>query len=279
MPNLGMLRQRLPLPRIAGSLSLLLSLCLSPGWADAVRAKTPETAPAELKQVLSQIEAAANRHNIEGIMQFYGSDFTSSSGLGRSELSKALTQLWERYPELNYRTELQSWETAGDEIVAETVTYITGSRQSEGRTIKLQSTLRSRQRLQGQEIVQRQVLAERTKLTSGSNPPEVRVRIPEKVRPGERFNFDVIATEPLGEDVLLGTALEQPVTGDRYLKPSNLDLEVLPAGGIYRIGEAPASPGNRWLSAVLVRENGITAVTQRLRVVEGSATSTPPSQQ
>ncbi|MDY7021874.1 MAG: nuclear transport factor 2 family protein, partial [Cyanobacteriota bacterium] len=32
-------------------------------------------------------------------------------------------------------------------------------------------------------------------------------------------------------------------------------------------GRAPTTPGNQWISAVLVRGNGVTMITQRVQVV------------
>jgi hypothetical protein len=73
--------------------------------------------------------------------------------------------------------------------------------------------------------------------------------------------------EPLGDRVLLGTALEEPVSPDGYLTPATLDLTLLPAGGLFKVGQAPATPESRWVSAIIIREDGITEVTQRLQVV------------
>ena len=90
------------------------------------RAATPETAPPQLKQALTQIDAAANRKNVQGVIQFYSPNFTHSDGLNRRSLEQALTQFWAQYPNLTYRTELKSWQPDGQGIRAETITYISG---------------------------------------------------------------------------------------------------------------------------------------------------------
>lgn len=66
-------------------------------------------------------------------------------------------------------------------------------------------------------------------------------------------------------------ALEEEVTPTDYLKPQEVDLEILPAGGIYRLGEAPTNPGQRWLSAIIVRGNGMTLVSKRVNIVPTQA--------
>ncbi len=238
--------------------------------SDRASAATPETAPPQLKQALTQIDAAANRKNVQGVMQFYSPHFTHSDGLNRQSLEQALKLLWAQYPNLTYRTELKSWQPDGRGIRAETVTYISGTQTVNGQSLKLDSTLRSQQRFEGQTIVQQDVLAEASKVMSGENPPDVKVSLPEQVQVGQDFNFDVIVQEPLGSDLLVGSALEEPVKPSGYLNPTIADLELLPSGGIFKVGHASNTPDARWISAVLLRHGGTTMVTQRLRVVQAT---------
>jgi len=265
---------------LSWSVFFLLSVGLTAGWTLDAQAASPETAPPQLKDVLTQIDAAANRRDVKAIAQFYGANFKNSDGLTRGAMEQALTKFWERYPQLNYRTELRDWQSEGNGIVAETVTYITGitgTQASESLSMKLESTLRSRQRFEGQKIVQQDILAERTQLTSGANPPDVEVTLPEQVRIGQQFNFDVIVKEPLGDGFLLGTALEEQIKPELYTKPVDFELELLPAGGIFKVGKAPLRAENRWISAVLIRGDGMTLITQRLQVVDRPSASTKPS--
>lgn len=250
---------------IAPILGLMIGLA-SGMHSSPVRAASPENAPSQLKNTLAQIDKAANRRDLKTVMQFFGTNFTNTDGLNRLSLEKALTQLWQRYPKLNYRTELQSWEQQGKGIVAQTVTYINGTQSLNGKNIKLESTLRSRQRFEGTKIIQQEILAERSQLTTGAKPPTVEMTLPEQVRPGEQYIFDAVVKEPLGNDLLLGTALEEAVQAELLLNPKPLDLDVLPSGGIFRTGKAPQQKGNYWVSAVLIRADGMTLITQRLQV-------------
>ncbi|NEP00751.1 MAG: nuclear transport factor 2 family protein [Symploca sp. SIO2E9] len=249
------------------SVSFILSLGLTLGWIIEAQAETPETAPSQLKNAIAQIDAAANSRDFNVVRQFYSNGFRNSDGLTLSSMKPALTQLWERYSQLNYRTEIQSWENEGNAVIAETITYITGTEVDNGREIKLESTVRSRQRFENEKIVEQEIISESTKLTSGENPPSVEVNLPEQVRTGQQYNFDVIVKEPLGNDILLGAAWEEPIQANRYTKPEEFELEVLPAGGVFKLGRAPFKEGGRWLSAVLIRKDGMTMVTERLQFV------------
>ncbi|MBE9188211.1 nuclear transport factor 2 family protein [Microcoleus sp. LEGE 07076] len=240
----------------------------TPGATPGAIVQTPANAPAPLTKLLTAIDAAANQRNVKAVMAFYSQNFTHSDGLNSRVMAKALTQLWERYPNLNYRTELKSWTTEGSAIVAETVTTITGTQKKDGIDLNLKATIRSQQRFEGEKIVKQEILAEQTQLISGKNPPTVQVNLPEQVKVGEEYNFDVIVREPIGDDILIGTVVEEPITEKTFFKSSEVELELLNSGGIFKVGTAPATPENRWISAVLMRQGGIATVSVRLRVVK-----------
>ena len=231
-------------------------------------AQTRANAPAPLTKVLTQIDAAANRRDVKAVMAFYSPSFTHSDGLNSQSMEKALTQLWARYPSLNYRTEIKSWKTEGSAIVAETVTTIAGTQKKDGRESSLKATIRSLQHFEGEKIVSQEILAEQTQLSSGQNPPTIEVNFPDQVKVGEEYHFDAIVREPIGDDILIGTVLEEPITEKTFFNPSQVELELLNAGGIFKVGKAPATPENRWVSAVLMRQGGIAMVSVRLRVVK-----------
>jgi ketosteroid isomerase-like protein len=234
--------------------------------AGITQAASPETAPPELKNLLSEIDAAANRQDIDAVMNFYSASLTHADGLSYETLKESLTNLWQRYPELTYQTQLVSWETEGNGIVAETVTNITGTEAMKDRTLNLTATLRSRQRYENQKIVEQEILSEETKLNTGSSSPTLDLKLPEQIKAGQQFTFDAIVTEPLGESLLMGAAVEEAIKPDNYLKPATVELEPLPAGGIFKVGRAPTTPSDRWLSAIVVHKDGISMVTKRLNI-------------
>ncbi|WP_293333720.1 nuclear transport factor 2 family protein [Microcoleus sp. CAWBG58] len=231
-------------------------------------AQTPANAPAPLTKLLTEIDAAANRRDVKAVMAFYSQNFTHSDGLNSQSMEKALTQLWQRYPNLNYRTELKSWKTEGNAIIADTVTTIAGTQKQDGRELNLKATIRSQQRFEGEKIVKQEILAEQNQISSGKNPPKLQVNVPEQVKVGQEYNFDAIVLEPIGNDILIGTILEEPVNEKTFFKSAEVDLDLLNSGGIFKVGKAPATPENRWISAVLMRQGGIAMVSVRLRVVK-----------
>ncbi len=224
-------------------------------------------APPQLTNLLSQIDAAANQRNIRAVMQFYSPNFTHSDGLTPQSMAQALTQFWQRYPQLKYQTQVQSWKAEGNAIVAQTVTNITDTRPQTIGNPTLNATIKSRQRYENGKIIQQDILSESSQLKVGDKPPTVNVKLPQQVTPGQQYNFDAIVQEPLGDDYLLGAAIEEPIKPENYLNPSQVDLELLSSGGLFKVGRAPVQADDQWISAVLIRGDGMTLLTQRLNVV------------
>ena len=246
--------------------SVILSLGMFTALGNEVRAESPETLPSNIRETISAVEQAANSQDLSELMTFYNADFTNSDGLTVELMEQALEKTWSTYPQLQYRTTIESWERQGDDLVVETLTQMNGSQVDQGRNISLVSNVRSRQYFQDQQIIRQEIISEQTELKTGSQPPAIKAIAPETVKVGEKYNFDVIVTEPLENNVLLGAALEERTGGDLYTNPSTLELEPLSAGGIYKVVTAPLLPDNHWLSAIVVRSDGITMVTKRVRI-------------
>jgi hypothetical protein len=248
-------------------ISSLLAIGLPNTWQLA-QAGQIANAPSTLTNLLTQIDSAANQGNVNGVMQFYSPTFTHGDGLNRKDMEQSLTGLWKRYPKLRYTTKLESWKSEGNTIIAETVTNISGLPAPGNNNLTLQSTIKSRQKVTGSKIVHQDILSERTQLTAGNKPPQVDIQLPQQVKVGEKYSFDAIVKEPLGEDFLLGTAMEEPIQANKLLNPTIANLEFLNSGGLFKTGRAPSTPGSQWVSAVIRRGEDMTIITQRLQVVK-----------
>lgn len=227
-----------------------------------------QNVPKELAELVTEIETAANEQDLDRLMEYYDPNFTNEDGLTVDSIKATLEQMWSTYPDLDYQTTIDSTSNKGDELVAETETIITGSQKTEGRVVHLESNIKSRQYFRDQKLVRQEIISEKTKLTTGERPPKIEVNVPETVKVGEKYNFDTIVTEPLEGNVLLGTAIEEKTSSNLYLNPSTIELEPLSAGGIFKVVTAPRLKDNHWLSAIVVRGDGITMVTKRVRIEE-----------
>ncbi|NER84283.1 MAG: nuclear transport factor 2 family protein, partial [Leptolyngbya sp. SIO1D8] len=189
-------------------------------------------------------------------------------GFTWADYQETLSQFWEQYSTLTYDVNLLSWEADGEAFLVETLTTVEGTGQSSGREFMLTAEVRSRQRVENGQIVTQEILSEQSRLSSGMSPPVVTIRLPESVSLGEQFTFDAIVQEPLGDRLLLGRAFDEGTISEDFLTPRPLDLEQLAAGGLFKIGQAPEKADQRWVSSVLIREDGIVVDTRRLHIVE-----------
>jgi hypothetical protein len=254
--------------------TLSLSLAHTLAWIPSASAQAPApspapapaAAPAALTDILAQIDTAASQGDLKGVMRFYSNAFTNTDGLTRETLQQTLADLWKRYPDLTYSTTLDSWQQQGNGYSTVTTTTIQGRYPDQRRDLNFAATITARQQVENDQIVQQEILSERSELTSGENPPTLTVSLPEQIAPGQEFSFDAVVDEPLGDRLLLGAAMEEPIGVENYLNPAPVELELLTSGGLFKVGEVPDATTDRWISAVIVRYDGITAVTQRLQV-------------
>lgn len=218
----------------------------------------------QIKALLKQFDAVANDHDTDRLGEIYSPEFSNSDGLTLRQLEERLQSLWETYDDLTYSTQLKNWKQDGKNVVVETLTTVKGQRPWLGQTAQLNGEITSRQTFLDKKLIRQEVLDEKMVLTAGENPPEVDVNLPQQVKAGQEFDFDVILTDPIGDDLLAGSAFSQEVNPSNYLDPSQVKLELLQSGGLFKRAIAGKTP--QWLSALLVTPEGMVLVTQRLTV-------------
>ncbi|MFM7887625.1 MAG: hypothetical protein ACKPCM_13255 [Pseudanabaena sp.] len=256
--------------RIALFLISATITAITPIANPVLAAQSSKLAPPELANIVYALDKAASNQDIEAVMKYYAPTFNHADGLTRDRYKQLLRELWQRYKTISYRTEISKWDKQGDMITAETVTMVQGAKGSENDNFKLDARIISTQtykNINGQlQVTSQQVISEQSSLSTGEAPPMVKLRVPELIGVGRQYVLDAIVTEPLGTNLLLGAAIEEPVEAKNYLNDNTINLKPLRAGGLFKIGQAPFSSGDRWISVVLVRESGITITSQRLRV-------------
>ena len=235
--------------------------------------------PPAIAALVKNWDAAASRKDLDSTMKFYSPSFTHADGLDFKTQQQALQTFWKDATSIQYQTQINSLKAEPqNRYTLETTTTLSGVRKAADRDMKLTSTVRSRLVIADQKIVSQEVLSEQTRLTAGDTPPNVNISLPEQVNVGQTFSFDAVVKEPLGDDLLLGSALEEPISVERYLQPAVITLEPLTSGGIFKTGQAPQQPTRKWISAVLIKNGGMTIVSQRLNVVRPNGSATPAPQ-
>lgn len=232
------------------------------------RAEDSINLDSNIQTILQNINTAANQQDLEGVLQYYSPDFQNNDGFDRETLKSSLTEFWRRYQNVRYETEVKSVETVGDVVIVETSTQITGTEKFSDRNLNLKSTLVSKQSYQNDKIIAQEVISETTEITSGENPPTLEINVPTTIKVGEEFAFDAIVQEPLGNEVILGGAVQQVVQPSDYFQPADFNIDILNTGGVFKVGKLDKFSDSIWLSAILMRAGGITISTHRVRVTE-----------
>ena len=138
--------------------------------------------PAQLTNLLTQIDSAASKGDIKGVMQFYSPGFTHGDGINYQTMEQGLGKFWKRYPRLRYKTKVRSWKSKDNFMIAETVTNIIGLPSSNQDNLALNATIHSRQTFMGNRITHQEILSEHTEVTSGIKPPKVDIKLPQQVK-------------------------------------------------------------------------------------------------
>lgn len=251
-----------------------MAAVLAGALAPVTQANMPENAPvlaqaapAEVQQLLSDLETAASSRNLDAVMAFYSESFDSDTGFDYAQLRQTLETLWQHYPDLTYDIELLSWQAAGPGgYTLETRTTVTGNQTRPDRTLTLTADITSRQRLENGQIAYQETLSETSRLVSGDSPPNLQVQLPTSLTPGQPYSFDTIVVEPIEERSLMGVAVEEGVTAEDFFEPRPVVFDILSSGGLYKVGTAPAEPDSRWVSTVVIREDGMVVETRRVRI-------------
>ncbi|MFN3679292.1 nuclear transport factor 2 family protein [Thermosynechococcus sp.] len=235
-------------------------------WAAPLGQATPAALPQSVQVVINGLDAAASEKNLEAVLAFYDPGFKTGDGLTLEILRKQLPAFWQPYHDLRYRTTVNRWQQQGNDWILEISTTIEGTGGTSDRPQILRGDLQATQVIRKGKILRQDITQEKTTITIGTAPPTVQFSLPQTVRAGEEFSLDAIVQEPLGNAILLGAASDQPINAQTYANPSPVKLELLSAGGIFKVGRAPQEPGNRWVSVALIRDTGMVLITQRLRV-------------
>ncbi|MEX0589066.1 MAG: hypothetical protein WD136_07385 [Cyanobium sp.] len=111
------------------------------------------------------------------------------------------------------------------------------------------------------------VVREQSLLRSGEAELPVRLQIPDAVLTGQRYDVDVLFEEPLDGAVAAGSLVA--LTGQQVtaLESPELQLGALGGGGLFKMVQAPFTPGSQTWAVLLVHPKGIVSATKRVLVV------------
>jgi hypothetical protein len=230
----------------------------------------------EFQDLVQQMDQQASEKNMQGVLGFYGKDFKSEDGLNREATAKALESLWKSLEKPQYKTEVLSVTGEGNRALVKAKTSLAGSLKQGDASFALTGeteTLSRFERLGSNnawQLVKQEVLAERSMLTSGKEPPKVSLSLPSKVAAGSTYTVEAVLDKSLRDSPALGGINQTPLTASAIPNVGSVNLNLLSSGGIFASNKAPKSPQDQAVSLGFVNTTGITFITQRVKVTAKS---------
>ncbi|AGY60338.1 hypothetical protein GKIL_4092 [Gloeobacter kilaueensis JS1] len=233
-----------------------------------------EVLEARIRATVEKIDAASNKQDLEALLVNYAPGFRSADGLTYEATRKAVAALWSKLSQPTYQTNVTAVVPQKNQVRVNATTFLNAGYKSDlGEPGKLESQVETSSLYEEQQgafkLVSQRVLAERTKLSIGSNPPQVNLNLPEAVRVGRPFKIEAILPTSLQKSPALGGIRLSPITARSPGAVEAPALEPLRTGGLFKTGQAPQRPTDQAITLAIVRQGGLLLVNQRLKVTEG----------
>jgi len=220
----------------------------------SVRAASPTPA-----QLLA-LEAALNSSDDAALNAL----LSKGPGLNPEELKQRRQQLRQHFPDV--RWQVKSGPALRDGQASVTL-KVSGTREQGGSIYRLDAEQRLSLQTDGQRFNGQTIWREQSLLRSGENSPAVSLLIPDAVLTGQRYDVDVIFDDPLDGALVAGGI--QSVSSEQVasMESPRLDLAALGGGGLFKVVQAPQTPGSQTWAVLLVHPKGVVSATKRVRVV------------
>ncbi len=217
------------------TLSLALTLLLSVGVLAAgqpAQAKTASPAPMHLEEVkgeaqdvaaitqmLQDLLAASNRHDIDGVLKHYSPEFISGDGLGLKDIRGLVLETWDMFPDIHYDSKILEIRTSGKWATVETLDSATSSAKVDAAVSDkpghLKSSSRGMMYLQKAgktwEILSDYLLYEKAVVSYGPvENLDVDVATPEQVFAGEAYSAKLDVDVPPG-NIAFAMIAKEPI--------------------------------------------------------------------
>ncbi len=286
------------------SLTLLLASC--PIGAPAAQAA--KTAPASamhietqqaslqeataVQELLRNLMAASNQHNVEGVLRFYSPGFISGDSLSLKDIRGLILDTWKMFPDIKYESQILEIRINGRWATVESIDTATATAKVDPVVSDKPGTMKSRSRGllylhkvgKTWEILSDYTLYEKAIITYGPfDNISIDVETPEQVFAGESYTAKVNVDVPSG-NIAFATLTQEPLTYPqltskdkfRTLSSDKTDLE--------RIFKANATSNNEVVTATVgfteigqddqerptINLKGIITVVKRVNVIPRS---------
>ena len=210
-------------------------------------------------QLVDQLRQALNTNDTAGLAALIDQEGTVDS----RQLTARLERLTETFGPL-------TWQVSQGQPLADGRAVLELSVRGMGEVAGVLYQLEASQILavsshQGR-ILHQEALKEESWIYSGDQRLPVTLQIPDAVLTGQRYDVDVILSDPLNSGLLAGGILEVSPYAVETMGSPTIQLSTLNAGGLFKRVQAPYTAGGQTWTVMLVHPEGALMASKRVRV-------------
>ncbi len=293
--------------KIVFSLSLLAMLATSPLGLPVAHAAKTVPAPSlhievsktdlqdatAVQEVLRDLMAASNRHEMDGVLRHYSPNFSSGDSLSLKDIRGLIQDTWKMFPDIKYDSQVLEIRINGGWATVESIDTATATAKVDPVISSKPGTMKSRSRGmlylhkvgKQWEIVSDATLYEKATIIYGPfDNVDIDVESPEQVFSGDAYTAKVKVGVPSG-NIAFATLSQEPLTYPQHSSKDKFRTLSTDKTDLERIFKANASNNNEVVTATVgfteigqddqerptINLKGILTVVKRVNVIPKSS--------
>lgn len=249
-------------------LAIVVCLLVNPGLNSGAFAesKSDTLTKANIVEVLKNLEAASNKHNVESVAIYYDNSYLSGDNLSKKQLLDILKETWQAYPDIDYTSTVKdirfsdNWASVEtyDNCTATTakpseITNDKGNLNSESH-----STIYLRKVGKDWKIVGDYTYYENAIVKYGSTKDlDIKFSAPEQVKAGQMYSAKIFMEVPVGF-FAVGSITQEPIIYPTIKLKEKFRTINQSVGNLERVFESNVTNNNELVTATV----GITELTE-----------------
>lgn len=173
-----------------------------------------------VQEILRELMAASNRHDLEGVLRHYSPNFSSGDSLSLSDIRNLIKDTWKMFPDIRYNSQVTEIRVNGNWATVESLDTASATAKVDPVVSAKPGTMNSRSRGmlylhrigKTWEIISDATLFEKATIVYGPfDNVNIDVETPEQVFAGDPYTAKVAVDVPAG-NIAFATLTQEPLT-------------------------------------------------------------------
>jgi len=245
-----------------------------------------------VQEVLRDLLAASNRHDIEGVLRHYSHAFTSGDSLNLKDIRGLIEDTWKMFPDIRYESQIMEVRLNGNWATVESIDTATASAKVDSVVSDKPGSMKSRSRGllylhkvgKSWEIISDYTLHEKAIIVYGPfDNVDIDVETPEQVFADEPYTAKVTVSVPSG-NIAFATLSQEPLIYPQHTSKDKFRTLSMEKTDLERIFKANISNNNEVVTATVgfteigqddqerptINLKGVMTVVKRVNVIPKS---------